>query len=268
MSPSMRGGVRIMTNARGIDVSRWQTTTPALEGLSFLFARATYGTTRDEAYAGHIAHARAAGLVTGAYHFGRRGGPAEQAGAFLAAAGDVDLYALDLESDGAGPSMTLEEARVFMTAVRQAGHQVGLYHSLAGYPALLGQDWAWVAAWRSSPPDIPWRFWQTRGSPLDLDQYHGSPAALLAWVGRPTYHVQIGRLATIRRYPLDRRGCITGWTDERWGPRPSSAPCSPPVHRRTCDGRSSATTVTVSAGRLAGQTIRVGRGRVVAREDS
>ena len=53
----------------GIDVSRWQGTTPSLAGLAFLFAKASQGTTKDPMYDTHIANARKAGLVVGAYCF-------------------------------------------------------------------------------------------------------------------------------------------------------------------------------------------------------
>lgn len=177
--------------ALGIDVSAHQASTPALAGLSFLFARATYGTARDPMFAAHVARARAAGLVVGAYHFGRATNVDDQVTAFLqavVAAGNVDLLALDLEADGGNPAMSSTQARAFLAGVQARGRRIGLYHSTSGYPS-LGQDWRWVADYRASSvdaggPPVAWDVWQYRGSPLDLDTFRGSPDELRAFVDR------------------------------------------------------------------------------------
>ena len=167
----------------GFDVSVYQAHTPALSGKGFLFARATYSTAADPLYAAHIANARAAGLVVGAYHFGVNGDAGAQARAFLAAAGKVDLYVLDLESDGARPRMSDQQARTFIAVLRGLGHKVGLYHSESGFPS-LGQDYNWIAKWGPTPPARSWAFWQYRGSPLDLDVFNGDLADLHRFIGR------------------------------------------------------------------------------------
>lgn len=167
----------------GIDVSHHQEHTPDLTGLSFLWARATYGTNVDDRFVQHTTAARQAGLLVGAYHFGRHGSPVAQARAFLQAAGDVDFYALDLENDAGSPDMTRLEARAFIAAVQAAGHKVGLYHSESGFP-WVGQTYNWVAKWSATPPAIAWTFWQYRGAPLDLDRFNGTTAALAALAGR------------------------------------------------------------------------------------
>src|ERR1035437_7047538 len=111
-----------MSNAKGIDISHWQSTTPPLAGLDFLIARATYGTAPDDHYAQHVASARGAGLVVGAYHFGVGAAQTDikaQAAAFVKAAAAADFLALDLESNGSnGPSMTGSEGQAFIRAVR------------------------------------------------------------------------------------------------------------------------------------------------------
>ena len=170
----------------GIDVSRWQPTTPSLVDKSFLFARATYGTTADAMYATHIVNARKAGLLVGAYAFGVGDVPvADQVNAFLATAGSVNFYVLDLERNGSRPSMTGTQAAAFIAAVRAKGHPCGLYHSESGFPS-LGQSYNWVANW-SRIPAIAWSFWQYRGSPLDLDRFNGTLAQLRALGGiKPT----------------------------------------------------------------------------------
>lgn len=189
----------------GIDVSRYQRTTPNLAGLSFLMARATYGTARDPMFATHIANARKAGLLVGAYHFGVGDISAPvQGGAFLAAAGAVDFYVLDLERNGSAMSMTHAQATLFMAGVRAKGHRIGLYHSDSGFPS-LGQDWSWVAKWGATPPSRSWAFWQYRGSPLDLDRFHGDSAALHALAGQPVRQPTPWRVAISGRTPLYSR---------------------------------------------------------------
>jgi Glycosyl hydrolases family 25 len=170
-----------MTTLQGIDVSHWQPSTPPLAGLSFLFAKATEGTWFvDPLYATHTAAARAAGLVAGAFHFGVDVDPIAQARNFLAVAGGAGLLALDLENSPV--PMTNAQGLSFIAAVHAAGRKVGLYHSLNGF-LNLGQDWDWVADWGTTPPPIPWTFWQYQGSPLDRDKFSGDLASLRALAG-------------------------------------------------------------------------------------
>lgn len=150
---------------RGIDVSKWQTTTPSLVGKAFLIARASIGLTPDTRYAQHIAAARKAGVITGAYHFNwREISPVEQAHYFLDRAGNVDLYALDVEGEHA---FTRAQTETFIDAVHARGKTVGLYHSRSGYFD-AGQDWRWVAYWptdKDTAPGIAWDIWQYGSDP-------------------------------------------------------------------------------------------------------
>lgn len=199
-----------MTFLEGIDVSRWQGTTPPLTGLSFLFARATYGTFGDPMYDTHIANAKKRGLVTGAYHFGRSGNVAGQVATFLTKAGNVNLYVLDLESDGANPPMSNAEAQQFIARVKAAGKVIGLYHSQSGYPQ-LGQMFDWVAKWSSIPPSTGWEFWQYQGSPLDRDRFNGDLIALKRLarlpVPPPKYRVHIAGPTRLYNHP---NGTVVG----------------------------------------------------------
>ena len=168
----------------GCDISSHQSTTPDLSAYSFVFCRATYGSSVDTMYAKHSAAVRAQGAALGAYAFGRsasRAPIADQVSVFLATAGKADLLALDLEADGAFVGMTNAEAAAFIEAVHATGRGIGLYHSLSGFPS-VGQDWNWVASWGRLAPPIPWTFWQFRGSPLDLDAFNGDAAALEALI--------------------------------------------------------------------------------------
>lgn len=225
----------------GLDISRWQGTTPNLSGKSFLFARATYGAVHDGMYATHIANARKAGCLVGAYHFGVGDvSVPDQVHAFLAAAGSVDFYVLDLESNGRHASMTNGQAAAFIGMVKAKGHKIGLYHSDSGFPS-LGQDYNWVAKWSVNAPARSWAFWQYRGSPLDLDRFNGSLAKLRALAGKVVkvrYHLSfLGGAFWVYRTDgkpfTDSRGVhyggtITGRKRMRVS-HPTGANCSAPV---------------------------------------
>ncbi len=160
----------------GIDVSKWQASTPPLAGMEFLFARASIGTLTDYAYQMHRANARRAGLLVGAYHFNWNAASiAEQVRVFLASAGDVDFYAIDVEGQQA---FSQAQTKDFIARMHAAGKTCGLYHSASGFFD-AGQDWDWVAKWSATPPSRHWDFWQHQGSPLDKDIFNGDIAALL-----------------------------------------------------------------------------------------
>ena len=166
-----------MTDVLGIDVSKWQTKTPKLAGLSMLFARASIGTATDQGYKQHIQNARKAGLVTGAYHFNWDTLPiADQVNAFLKSAGKVDFYFIDVEGKHA---FSRAQTEAFIEGMHNAGKRCGLYHSASGYFD-AGQDYDWVAKWSATPPVQHWDFWQYRGDPLDLDRFNGTLAQLRA----------------------------------------------------------------------------------------
>lgn len=166
----------------GIDVSKWQTASdwsPA--NIGFLFARATIGTQRDERYGEHIAKAMDAGLITGAYHFNVGSGisVADQADAFMAAAGNVDGYALDVEGKDA---FTHDQARAFIGRLQMRGLRCGLYASESAFFD-AGQDWDWVANWSNRPTrhyDV-WQYGPFKGE--DGDSFDGTPDELRLLLG-------------------------------------------------------------------------------------
>ena len=176
----------------GLDLSGYQHSTPSLVGMSFVWAKATEGTSyADPLYATHSAAAVRAGIVHGAYHFGHSGvDPLAQAKLLVGHAPTAQLYALDSEGTA---RMSRAEAAAFIAAVKKLrpSVKVGLYESLSGYQRDLGQDFNWVAAWGSSAPSIPWTFWQYTSSGavrgfsgrLDLDHFNGDLAALRRLVG-------------------------------------------------------------------------------------
>lgn len=180
-----------MAYLNGIDVSKWQRTTPPLTGLSFLFARASIGTTKDPMYDKHISAAVKAGLITGAYHFNWDIGasPEAQARFFVQTAGKVDLLFLDVEGRYAFDAM---QSRRFIAEVHRLGRTIGLYHSRSGF-ADYGQDYNWIADYTIAARALnrpvtrtPWHFWQWTSQPWDRNYFNGNKDALYVLAGRQT----------------------------------------------------------------------------------
>jgi glycosyl hydrolase family 25 len=162
----------------GVDVSHWQQRTPSLAGASFLIARATIGTMVDETYDMHIANARRAGLLVGAYHFNWDGiSIAAQVSAFVAAAGAVDFYALDVEGLHAfSRAQATEFIQRFHDLTRK---RIFMYHSDSGF-MYAGQDHNWVANWSVKPSrdfDL-WQYGTFNG--VDGNKFYGTLAQLKA----------------------------------------------------------------------------------------
>jgi len=179
-------------------------------GLVGVIHKATQGTGFvDSMYQSNRQQAQAAGLLWGAYHFGIAGDGVQQADFFLqtAAADAQTLLALDFEPNTQGPTMTLDQAKAFVTRVQAVtGKFPGFYsgslikQQLGGKPAdpVLSQCFLWLAQYASAPKDIPatwptWTLWQyTDGQPqngpsphsidgigaCDRDQFNGTLEAL------------------------------------------------------------------------------------------
>jgi lysozyme len=124
----------------------------------------------------HVNAAKACelGLLLGAYHFGVAAEGAAQADHFLktTARHPQVLLVLDLETNPAGPSMTLDQARAFVTYVeRKTGRWPGLYSGdyikallRTEHDPVLANCWFWLAQYDKSPV-IPanwskWTMWQ------------------------------------------------------------------------------------------------------------
>lgn len=176
-----------MANAEGIDISHWQNKTPSLEGRDFVIAKASEGTTPDSRYTRHVRNTRAAGKIIGAYAFNRSDVDIDaQVQAFVDIAGEVDLYALDVEDrkikDANGnvigriPRFTKKQTRAFISKFHAlTSKKIGLYMSESIFYWDVGQDWNWVARWGADKPvNSNWQIHQYRGSPLDLDQFNGT----------------------------------------------------------------------------------------------
>jgi len=183
----------------------------AADGIVAVIHKATQGTGFvDPRYQPRTALAADAGLLYGAYHFGTGDGTGEQqADFFLAQAAPATLLVLDFEENPRGTSMTLEQARAFVSRVHDVtGRWPGLYagHYLAeqlgdAEESVLTNCWFWLAQYAPAPTRLPpqwpdWTFWQyTDGAsgptphsvvgvgPCDRDQFNGDLDALRALFG-------------------------------------------------------------------------------------
>jgi lysozyme len=183
----------------------------AKAGLIGVFHKAAQGSSGvDPAYLARRSAAHAEGLLWGAYHFGTGSDGVRQAEFFLKTVGDPKdlLLVLDFEGNPTGPSMSLEEARAFVTHVREkTGRWPGLYsgHYLkellhSGADPVLAQCWLWLAQYGPTAV-VPanwatWTFWQYTDGAIgptphgmagigtcDRDKFNGAKAALRTFWG-------------------------------------------------------------------------------------
>lgn len=178
----------------------------AADGILGVIHKASQGLGyADPLFAENRGKALESGLRWGAYHFGTGGDGVAQAEHFLEVVepGPEVLLALDFESNPQGPSMTLEEARAFVTHVRSmTGRWPGLYSGhyvkelLGGQvDPVLANCWFWLAQYGPTPVVPPtWKFWTLwqytdggMGSPphsvegigrCDRDRFNGTRAQL------------------------------------------------------------------------------------------
>jgi len=153
-------------------------------GIAGVIHKATQGSTDvDPTYYYHRDGATQAGLLWGAYHFGTDSDGVTQANNFLNVVGDTSqtLLALDFESNPTGPSMSLEEARAFVTQIKAVtGRYPGFYsgHDIkaalgSGIDPVLAECWFWLAQYGPTPV-VPqnwttWTLWQYTDGALGPD---------------------------------------------------------------------------------------------------
>ncbi|AVA21293.1 glycoside hydrolase family 25 protein [Rhizobium sp. NXC24] len=151
------------------------------------------------------------GLLFGAYHFGTGANGVSQAAHFLDVVQPTEktLLVLDFEDNPTGGSMSLEEARAFVTHVKAAtgrwpgfysGHTIKRALGVASDP-VLANCWFWLAQYGPTPVVPPcwttWTLWQyTDGAvgeaPHEVDgigrcdrnNFQGTEEALSTWWGR------------------------------------------------------------------------------------
>ena len=197
----------------GIDVSNWQGTinwtSVAAAGKKFAYIKASESTDYvDPYYPSNRSHAKAAGLLVGAYHFAQpsavAGDAAAEADHFLAAAtpthGEL-LPVLDLErTGGLSPAALTSWVQAYMGRVlQQTGLHAVIYCSPNFWKTYMGDTtWfaangysvLWIAHWTTATaPTLPgsawnsngWTFWQYTSSGVvpgitgrvDLNRYNG-----------------------------------------------------------------------------------------------
>lgn len=178
-------------------------------GILGIIQKATQGATFvDPTFHMNYEKAINGSLLLGAYHFGVSGDGALQAEHFLNTAQPTsrDLLVLDFENNPTGPSMSLDEARAFVSRIHQAtGRWPGLYSGhyikdLLGstLDPILGNCWLWLAQYGPTP-EIPanwkaWKMWQYTDGAMgnlphvvpgigrcDRDLFAGDEAALRAF---------------------------------------------------------------------------------------
>lgn len=156
------------------------------DGILGVIQKATQGTGyTDPTYQANREAALAAGLLWGTYHFGTGSDGVEQADYFLKVVqpGPNDLLVLDFEANPQGPSMTLEEARAFVTHVHDSvGRWPGFYsgHYIkellgTGTDPILANCWFWLAQYGPTavvPPNwTNWTLWQYTDGALGAGPY-------------------------------------------------------------------------------------------------
>lgn len=213
------------------------------DGILGVIHKATQGTDyTDPVFAQNATAARAAGLWWGAYHFGVGGDGVAQAEHFLAVVEPRSdtLLALDFEANAQGPSMSLEEARAFVTHVYQAtGVWPGFYSGhyikelLGTQPdPILQNCWFWLSQYGATPVVPPcwprWTMWQYTDGGL------GPEPHTVAGIGRCDRDQFNGGLEGLRR--LWGAGSLTaaGSKGGRGGSgRPAAEARRKPPRRRT-----------------------------------
>ncbi|MGX9921797.1 LysM peptidoglycan-binding domain-containing protein [Streptomyces sp. NPDC002248] len=180
---------------KGQDWASYQPASPSTSGLDFALIKATEGTTyTNPRMNGQAATARAAGLVTGFYHFLLPGNVQAQAEYFVrqAASQEYDLLVCDWESSAHG-SPSCAEKDAFLKAVqklRGSNHRVLLYCNRDFWvnrdTTSFAADGLWIAEYNGRPgkPSIkaPWVIHQYTSSPVDTNVANfGSRAELRAW---------------------------------------------------------------------------------------
>jgi GH25 family lysozyme M1 (1,4-beta-N-acetylmuramidase) len=183
---------------KGYDVSAFQDAHFPTAGTSFAFVKGTEGRSYvNPKQKEQTAHARAAGLVVGFYHFLLPGHIKEQAAHFVEGCASIeyDLLVVDWESKPNGTAATCAEKDSFIAEVKRlrgSNHKVGLYCNrdfwLHRDTTGNAGDFLWIAEYGVAPgkPNIhtKWMFHQYTTKPLDTNVGNfASKAELVAFAG-------------------------------------------------------------------------------------
>lgn len=191
----------------GIDVSHYQGSinwsSVKASGVVFAFAKATEGSTyTDPNFSTNWPRMKSAGLVRGAYHYGRPGTDAvAQARHFVnvvnPTSGDLQMV-LDLETtDGRSPAQVWAWTQAFIAEIKRLTGRPGIIYTgyyfwrdNVGNPSNNLDCPLWIASYNPAPT-VPsawpyWTFWQYTSSGsvpgiagnVDLDYFNGSLTSL------------------------------------------------------------------------------------------
>lgn len=193
--PYFQGTEWSVNMIKGVDVSNYQAESGWEKGVDFAFVKVTEGTSYvNPKWIAQRATIRAAGLVTGFYHFGRPGDMIAQADYFLSKISlqPGDVLAFDWEDNKISSGQ--KDAFIAYVQGKARGHKVILYCNTYFWKTLdktsFAGDGLWIATGGlpAGSPGIqaPWLIHQysTAGN-LDHDvAQFTSRAAMLAWAGR------------------------------------------------------------------------------------
>jgi len=183
---------------KGYDVSAFQAANFPTSGTSFAFIKGTEGRSYvNPKQKEQTAHARAAGLVVGFYHFLHSGHIKEQAAHFVQGAASIgyDLLVVDWENVPGETPASCAEKDAFIAEVKRlrgANHKVGLYCNRDFWQhrdtTSNAGDFLWIAEYGvgAGKPHVQtkWRFHQYTDKPLDTNVGNfPSKAELVAFAG-------------------------------------------------------------------------------------
>ncbi|MFB7908101.1 GH25 family lysozyme [Kitasatospora sp. NPDC056076] len=220
-----------MANARGYDVSDYQSSIPS--DAEFVFVKASEGARTEQAgYAAKVAEARRRGIVLGHYHFIHCENPVQgEIDHFCRVVGAVlpdELLVLDFEPYGqpVTDSAATAAKNTWLAAVKQRypNNRVGLYTSVDWWRRTDDSygDFLWIAdyvAAGSPRVQAPWKFHQWTDSPLDADVYNGTLDELRAWAGTGATSQAQAAPAPAASWPG-----LQLVTRDQWGARPWREP--------------------------------------------
>jgi lysozyme len=185
-------------------------------GIIAIIHKATQGTSfRDSEYRDRHQRAKDMGFLFGAYHFSSGDNVLDQVEHFLSFAqpDDSDLIALDFEPSTHGPDMTIQQARQFVTLIR---NELGRYPVIYGGNLIReGVDTSpdpvlancplWYARYRSRPIGIPTQVWPTYTLWQYTDGNNGDEPHTVDGIGRCDRNRYQGSTDELRAaWPLTR----------------------------------------------------------------
>jgi lysozyme len=187
--------------------------------------RATIGDRVDRKYAERKLEAKKRGYKWGAYHFAKPGDPIKQADFFLETVKPEadDLIALDLESTDSSKHMSFDEARLFITSIREKTGRYPFVYANNLVTKAIGDQFGdtdvfakthlWYARFKRNVTDFPQGTWATYTLWQFSSEQNCSPAnraACLYTVPGTEYDMDVdvynGTIEELRiNWPFDRK---------------------------------------------------------------